>query len=601
MPIARRAECRRLSAGPLVLALSVALTCAVLRPGGAIAQHATGKPRQAVAGGVARSIPSPPTRPGSGGVGVDGRPRSSAGPRARERPVARLYGRQVIRPIKHVAGERRSVHTRVSRLHAFVYTAAKHRLIGSEWGKVFPSALAYYPNYRLKAAGRATTPSVYYYYAGALPAYISTYDVINQPPQTSFVVYPIEAVETASAGLAGTSRALQTHTANSTPASAPDPRLASAVVDIETAWNQGDIRLLSRHVRLGAPLAVYQQGRYLYSLDADSYLSMTRDALSVTTTVGFTLDDVRQRGPAIYSVSGHHTYADLRGEGATHTVQVCFVLQRVNDTYYILQVGYAPGRDVDTGTAGQVSQPQAVAGHTLAAAGIHTYPEEASSRMYRQSGQEWDEYFTARSTSFPHYFLSYTSGITTYSPYYNFEGAFPPYIGVASVINRRPLHDYVHFPAAVSARNSPGTHDANRAVDGTDTDNLQTGDGDTLLANAIADLDTAWNQRDIRYFSRHVHRDIPIAIYLKGGYAYSLDGGDYLRMTRDALAARTAVSFTLDRVRNEGRGAYSVTGHQSYVGKGGVVRTVESIYVLRLLDDDYYLIQVGTEPIGNGK
>ena len=89
---------------------------------------------------------------------------------------------------------------------------------------------------------------------------------------------------------------------------------------------------------------------------------------------------------------------------------------------------------------------------------------------------------------------------------------------------------------------------------------------------------------------------MPVAIYLRGEYQYSLKGGDYLSMTRDAFESTKTVSFALDKVQHKGEGIYTVSGRHVYADRTGANHAVLVSYVLEKFEGEYYLAQVGTAP-----
>jgi hypothetical protein len=599
MPLIRFAAHSRFNVSAFVLTPAITLLLGLIAPQIAVAQRGATVHRPS-GGGVPAYRPPAQIRPPSGGFNPRPRLPASSGVPARSAVRPSIPANR--RPGRIVSTIHRSPHVVSVQRHSFNYYGPRYRLTGPGWHRYFPTGLVYYTHYQLKSVARATTPSVYYYYSDVFPAYIGVAYVIIQAPQIVYVDYPFDTTEgqtTDGQGLGDNDNGGHIRLTHAPGVCRQDLMLAGTLSDIETAWSQGDIRSLSKHVRQDAPVAVYLKDKYLYSLDNDSYLSMTRDAFSAIKTVSFALDHVQQHGMNIITVSGHHTYTSRHEEGDIHTVLVCYVLKRVNDRYFIVQVGTASEKGTnDDPNSAQNPQANGAGGNVraLAPPGIHAYPDDISVAKHRLNEAEWDDYFPSRSAYYPHYYLNYYAGVTTYSPYYGYEGAFPPYIGAASIINHPPQNAYVHLPLTTSTGSNQGVHSEDRDRKSAAAKIAATTAHDALLAQAIADINTAWSQKDSRYLSRHVHRDTPIAIFLKGAYAYSLDGGDYVSLTRDALSVRTPVSFTLDRVQREEWDIYSVSGHHTYTDKRGNSHEVQISYVLQKVDDDYYLIQVGTDP-----
>jgi hypothetical protein len=418
---------------------------------------------------------------------------------------------------------------------------------------------------------------------------------------------------------------------------AHDARLAVAISDIKTAWNRQDIHPLLRHVHRDKPVAIYLKGKLYYSLDGDNYLSVTRDSFTAAKTVSFSLDKIQPQDRGGYTLSGHYAYTD-RG-GKLHTMQISFTLEKTDDDYYLIRVDTTPEKlsvpgptavptpqPVDPTLAARptlptpvirqevaskpplpVSQQPAsippsssqlpVAQHrSLSPPGVHAYLYDYSAVRYPLTGSEWAAYFPSHSVHYPHYYLHFFSGITAPSVYYYYDGALPPYIGSVSVIAEAPRSTLVSYPLYTSDGSYQGDLDGDSNGRNGNANIADAARRDSLLANAILDIETAWNRQDIRFLARHVYRDTPVAVHMKGKFLYSLDGGDYLRITRDAVAATKTISFALDKVRQKARGIYTVSGRHSYTDKDGASRTVLVSYVLERVEDDYYLTQVGTAP-----
>jgi hypothetical protein len=237
-----------------------------------------------------------------------------------------------------------------------------HHLAGPGWDIYFPYGAAYYSNYYPDYALGLTAASPYYYY-GAFPPYIGADDVSYQPPQYIYVPYPVYTPDGQYSGDRPEDvdnyylNQNQNQKRDVTPdgkveqggqgtyrigenVSVKDALLDSAISDLDTAWKNGDIQALTKHIRRDARIAVYLRGKYQYSLQAGDYLDMTRDAFRSIKTVSYKLDSVQRKEKDVYTISGSHTYTDQKGK--SHTVLVNYVLEKVDDNYYITQVGTSP-------------------------------------------------------------------------------------------------------------------------------------------------------------------------------------------------------------------------------------------------------------------
>ncbi len=112
--------------------------------------------------------------------------------------------------------------------------------------------------------------------------------------------------------------------------------LDDTLADIRSGWISGRYDLVERHIRSDRMIAVLLDGQYDYSVSADDYLAMTRDALGDIDTTGFVWNKVRERADGTLTAFGEHSF---RSSGTIRTVYVTYTLQRVGNSYYITEVG----------------------------------------------------------------------------------------------------------------------------------------------------------------------------------------------------------------------------------------------------------------------
>lgn len=258
--------------------------------------------------------------------------------------------------------------------------------------------------------------------------------------------------------------------------------------------------------------------------------------------------------------------------------------------------------------------------------GVHSAPEssESSFDRYSQSAEGFSyrhhhghfdygglhfygpwavTYFPGGAAFFPGYAPNYEGGITYPSPYTYLYGALSPYIGSDYIYNLPPEYDYVPYPLYQDEtyqghqQDDVDSYYLNRPQQ--DTNHYRVGEEtkkDPLLDAAISDIQNAWTKGDAQLLAKHIRRDARVAVYLRGKYQYSLDSGDYLDMTRDALRATKTVRFALTDVERKQNDVYTVLGRHVYTDKDGKERTVHVSYVLQKEDNEYYITQVGTAP-----
>lgn len=116
-----------------------------------------------------------------------------------------------------------------------------------------------------------------------------------------------------------------------------DPN-AALLADLRSMWMLRDIRFLERYVRPNSYIAVYLEGKYAYSISAEDYLEMTRDALRVVKTESIRFTQVKRRGDNQLVVQGEHRYID-DVTGQTKQVSIFYTFERVEGRWYLIEVG----------------------------------------------------------------------------------------------------------------------------------------------------------------------------------------------------------------------------------------------------------------------
>ncbi|HLK56770.1 MAG TPA: hypothetical protein VKU00_09410 [Chthonomonadaceae bacterium] len=119
-----------------------------------------------------------------------------------------------------------------------------------------------------------------------------------------------------------------------------DPDLRHAVYDLEDTFRNEDIALLAPLTDPATRIAIFERGRYQYTVAPDDYLDMTRDFLRNAHTVEFTAYRVHSRARGVNQVFVRHVYQDQRGEN--HTVYLCMVMERIHDRWTITQIDTSP-------------------------------------------------------------------------------------------------------------------------------------------------------------------------------------------------------------------------------------------------------------------
>lgn len=118
-----------------------------------------------------------------------------------------------------------------------------------------------------------------------------------------------------------------------------DAGLRSAISDIETAFRNGDAKLIEKHVSMTENVVVTSRGNSRQTIATVDYLGMTRDALRDMKTDSFTLNHVEPGSNGTWIASGTHV---IRGDERDKTYSVSFVLKRSGDNWVIVEAGADP-------------------------------------------------------------------------------------------------------------------------------------------------------------------------------------------------------------------------------------------------------------------
>ena len=114
------------------------------------------------------------------------------------------------------------------------------------------------------------------------------------------------------------------------------------------------------------------------------------------------------------------------------------------------------------------------------------------------------------------------------------------------------------------------------------------------LDDALADIRSAWISGRYDLVERHVMSEDKVAVFLDGRYDYSIDGEDYLLMTRDAIEDMETVSFVWDEVKQRSDNTVTAFGTHKYYDAAGATRSVYVSYTLDKVGSRYYIVEIGS-------
>ncbi len=166
-----------------------------------------------------------------------------------------------------------------------------------------------------------------YYYYYPLPPFVMAHRVIYNPPVRRIIV---EAPVFLDAPY---------YLERSNPNFSSEQRDRQQVLnDLRSMWLLRDASILQRYVRPGSQIAVYLDGKYAYSVDAEDYLQMTRDAFLAVKTEQIRFTRVTKRGENELLFRGEHRYID-DATGNLRVVYISYTLVKVDGRWYISEVG----------------------------------------------------------------------------------------------------------------------------------------------------------------------------------------------------------------------------------------------------------------------
>ncbi len=111
-----------------------------------------------------------------------------------------------------------------------------------------------------------------------------------------------------------------------------DPLAEKAAQELRTAWLNGDIELLAKHIRRDIVIEIYADHQLQEKRDASDFLSDARYAFD-TRTVAFKIESILPVSRIVYKVVARRTTRDAQGQEQTTTLR--YLLERMNGVYII--------------------------------------------------------------------------------------------------------------------------------------------------------------------------------------------------------------------------------------------------------------------------
>ncbi len=171
-----------------------------------------------------------------------------------------------------------------------------------------------------------------YWYYDPCPPFIPVYRVIYlPPPRVIYVEVPVYIT---------TPYYLERYAER--PSQPVDDR-QQLLSDIRHAWILRDPSLLEKYIRPNSYIAIYLEGKYAYSLPAEDFIAITRDAIKAVKTEQLAFYRTSKRGDTQLVVRGEHRYID-EATGNLRLVYISYTFERVGDRWYLIEAGSSANR-----------------------------------------------------------------------------------------------------------------------------------------------------------------------------------------------------------------------------------------------------------------
>ncbi|MCS7209882.1 MAG: hypothetical protein NZ874_09970 [Fimbriimonadales bacterium] len=166
-----------------------------------------------------------------------------------------------------------------------------------------------------------------YWYYDPCPPFVVVYRVVYMPPRTSPVLVEVPIYLESPYYLERRQ---------------PDER-QQLLSDLRAAWLLRDPNFIERYIRPNSYIAIYLDGQYAYSLPAQDYIEMTRDAIRAVKTEQIRFERIAKRGETQIVVRGEHQYLD-EATGVRRVVYIHYTFERVDGRWYLIEAGSSATR-----------------------------------------------------------------------------------------------------------------------------------------------------------------------------------------------------------------------------------------------------------------
>ena len=203
--------------------------------------------------------------------------------------------------------------------------------------RYFPKGHYHFPYYRQRFARGSCYISPFGFYYGVCVPYIGIDGCAIFPPSVEFVDVPVYSGNQCQ----GFTDDGGQNFLNDPNLDQDEPGLPNALDDLTETFQNGNVDGLVALIDPNTSIAIYVRGTYQYSMQAEDYINLTRDAVKSIQASQFDIHFVHQRAPGVFSVSGQQTYRDQNGN--VQSMWLSFVLQDIGGQWTLTQAETAPG------------------------------------------------------------------------------------------------------------------------------------------------------------------------------------------------------------------------------------------------------------------
>ena len=166
-----------------------------------------------------------------------------------------------------------------------------------------------------------------YWYYDPCPPFVTVYRVVYLPPRPHTILVEVPIV-------VETPYYLERR---------PPDSQQQLLSDIRAAWLLRDPSYITRYIRPESYIAIYLDGQYAYSLPAQDYIAITRDAIRAVRTEQIRFYRVAKRGETQLVVRGEHQYID-DATGVRRLVYIQYTFEQVDGRWYLIEAGSSANR-----------------------------------------------------------------------------------------------------------------------------------------------------------------------------------------------------------------------------------------------------------------